>query len=71
MVGFIPLVIVSPWFNCANKAERDAVASSFAFSVSMAGGGPGGGGGGGGGDGGRPCLFPRAGQLDVVEATGP
>lgn len=65
------MVIASPWLSCANRAERDAVPSSFGgVSVSNMGGGPGGGGGGGGGEE-RHDPLVRTDLIDVGDATGP
>lgn len=64
------MVIASPWLSCANRAERDAVPSSFTVSVSKMGGGPGGGGGGGGG-GERHDPLVRTDRIDMGDATGP
>lgn len=55
--------------SCAKRAERDAVPSSFAVSVSKMGGGPGG--GGGGGDGERQEPLVRTDRMDMGDATGP
>lgn len=63
------MVIASPWLSCANRAERDAVPSSFVVSASKMGGGPGGGGGGGGGERHGPLL--RTDRRDMWDATGP
>lgn len=66
---FSPFVIASPWFSCANKAEREGEDCSLLPSFSKSGGGPGGGGGGGGG--GRPGPGERADNMVAAEATGP
>lgn len=58
--------MASPWLSCANRAERDAVPSSFTLSVSQIGGGPG---GGGGGD--RHDPLVRTDLIDMGDATGP
>lgn len=64
-----PFVMASPWFSCANKAEREGEDASFVPSFSKSGGGPGGGGGGGGG--GRPGPAERTENADAGDATGP
>lgn len=62
-------MIASPWLSSAKRAERDAVPSSLAGSVSKMGGGPGGGGGGGGGERQEPLV--RTDLMDMGDATGP